>query len=330
MSAPVRAAKPPFFVASPGGHLDLLTALAGQALDGEEPVWVTARTAGGRAMRRERRRVILLPDIERRPLWAVPNALAALWVVLRDRPRVVVSSGAGLTVPFCVLARIAGARLVFVETMARVSAPSMSARLLAPLADAVIVQWRELTRALPKATVCRPVLLERIRTGPPPPGAGTFVAVGTHPVPYRRLLDMVAAAAAGGVLPAPVVAQTGAADWRAPGVETIPWLPRAELERRVAAAQVVVCHGGAGIVSSALAAGRRPLVLPREAARGEHFDDHQRELVAKLADWRLLVQLRDTIGRDDVAAAGAPLGVPEELSAAASAAEMLRAALARQ
>ena len=47
-------------------------------------------------------------------------------VVATRRPRTVVTSGAGVVAPFCLFARLAGARLVFVETMARVTSPSLT------------------------------------------------------------------------------------------------------------------------------------------------------------------------------------------------------------
>jgi UDP-N-acetylglucosamine--N-acetylmuramyl-(pentapeptide) pyrophosphoryl-undecaprenol N-acetylglucosamine transferase len=316
------------FAASAGGHLDLLLRLQREAFPGAEPVWVTSRTARGAKLAEDRPRVRLLPEFGRSPLRMLANLRAALRIVIRERPRMVVTSGAGVVAPLCALARLSGARLVFVETMARVKGPSRTARLLSPLADTVIVQWPELRAALPRATVCRPTLLEDVARVPQRPGRGTFVAVGTHGEPYDRLLSMVERAADAGVLPRPIVAQTGAAEWRPPGVEGGRWMSRGEVEAGVRDAEVVVCHGGAGILSSALAAGRRPLVLPRRAALGEHVDDHQEELAGKLAERRLAVVLDAAITPADVERARAPIGDAAEPGAQPSAAAVLRGALA--
>ena len=64
--------------AGAGGHLDLLTSLAPQVLDGEAPVWVTSKTARGEALARERERVVLLPPYGRNPLRPLVNAAASL------------------------------------------------------------------------------------------------------------------------------------------------------------------------------------------------------------------------------------------------------------
>jgi UDP-N-acetylglucosamine--N-acetylmuramyl-(pentapeptide) pyrophosphoryl-undecaprenol N-acetylglucosamine transferase len=316
------------FAASAGGHLDLLLRLQHEAVPGAEPVWVTSRTARGAKLAEDRPRVRLLPEFGRSPLRVLANLRAALRIVIRERPRLVVTSGAGVVAPFCALARLGGARLVFVETMARVRGPSMTARLLTPLADTVIVQWPELREALPRATVCRPTLLDDIARVPHRPGLGTFVAVGTHGEPYERLLSMVERAAGAGVLPRPIVAQTGAADWQPPGVDGRRWMSRGDVEKAVREAEVVVCHGGAGILSSALAAGRRPLVLPRRARLGEHVDDHQEELAGKLAERRLAVVLGDAITPADVERAREPIGDAADAGPQPSAAAVLREALA--
>jgi UDP-N-acetylglucosamine--N-acetylmuramyl-(pentapeptide) pyrophosphoryl-undecaprenol N-acetylglucosamine transferase len=316
------------FAASAGGHLDLLLRLQHEAIPGDEPVWVTSRTARGARLAEDRLHVRTLPEFGRSPLGLLANLRAALRIVIRERPRLVVTSGAGVVAPFCVLARLAGARLVFVETMARVRGPSRTARLLSPLADTVIVQWPELREALPRATVCRPTLLEHIARAPQRPGRGTFVAVGTHGEPYHRLLRMVERAADAGVLPRPIVAQTGAAEWRAPGVESRRWMSRGEVEQSLRDAEVVVCHGGAGILSSALSAGRRPLVAPRRARLGEHIDDHQEQLAGKLAERRLAVVLDDAITPADVERAREPIGDAADAGTQPSAAAVLRAAIA--
>jgi UDP-N-acetylglucosamine:LPS N-acetylglucosamine transferase len=326
--AAVSAAKPPFFAASAGGHLDLLRVLAPQVLGATEPVWVTSQTPRGEALRATASHVELLPEFGRSPLRAPANVYAAARLVRKHRPRLVVTSGAGVVAPFCLLARLAGARLIYVETMARVSSPSKTARLLSRFATRVVVQWPELAPALPRAVVCRPTLLENVPDGAGQnDGSGTFVAVGTHAQPYDRLLGIVTRGIDEGLLPEPVRAQVGPARWNAPGAQTSPHLSRDELEAAVRSASVVVCHGGAGIMSSALAAGRRPIVVPRRAALGEHVDDHQYQLTRKLADWGLAVVVEDRLSAADVEAARAPVRVPPELTEPPTAAEVLRGEL---
>ncbi len=58
-------------------------------------------------------------------------------------------------------------------------------------------------------------------------------------------------------------------------VESRELIPHAELRAMFAAATVVVCHGGPSTVMDARAAGRLPIVVPRNPELSEHVDGHQ-------------------------------------------------------
>lgn len=79
------------------------------------------------------------------------NAALACRLLVRLRPRAVVSTGAGVAVPFCYLARLTGARVVFIESFSRVTEPSLTARLVHPVAHRFFVQWPSLVERFRKA-----------------------------------------------------------------------------------------------------------------------------------------------------------------------------------
>lgn len=81
------------------------------------------------------------------------NAFQAVRYFFRLNPTVVISTGAGMTLPFFILARIFGATCIFVETGARVSTPSMTGRLLYPFSHLFIVQNAELLKFYKRAVV---------------------------------------------------------------------------------------------------------------------------------------------------------------------------------
>jgi UDP-N-acetylglucosamine:LPS N-acetylglucosamine transferase len=80
----------------------------------------------------------------------VPNFVrnfVLAWRTVRGRnPDVILSTGAALAVPFFIVGKMHGCRLVFVESLTRVRGLSLSGRLVYPLADAVFVQWPEAAR----------------------------------------------------------------------------------------------------------------------------------------------------------------------------------------
>ena len=80
----------------------------------------------------------------------VRNSLLALRLLHELQPRVIITTGAAVAVPFAWVGRLYGIRVVYVESLARTRRPSLSCRLVAPVADRVYVQWPELLGALPQ------------------------------------------------------------------------------------------------------------------------------------------------------------------------------------
>jgi UDP-N-acetylglucosamine:LPS N-acetylglucosamine transferase len=65
----------------------------------------------------------------------------------------VVSTGAGVAVPFFYMARVLGIRTVYLEVIDRITTRTLTGRLVYPIVDAFAVQWPEQTRLYPGATV---------------------------------------------------------------------------------------------------------------------------------------------------------------------------------
>lgn len=278
---------------SHGGHMELLAAVE-PAYAARSHAFVTPPSVQARALRERGVRVVEVANPRRSPLALARTVAQSLRAARALRPRVVVSAGAGAAVPFCLAAKLLGARLVFVETMARVRDGSLSGRLLYPFADRFIVQWPELRDVYPRAEVCRPALLEPRPRAAGQRGRGTFVAAGTHGQPFDRLLRLADEAVARGLLPRPLVAQAGAAAYRPRTFQAVATLAPGEVERAVRGSEVVLCHGGSGLVSLAVRSGKTPLVLPRRREHGEHVDDHQVTSAAKLADVGVAISLERT------------------------------------
>jgi UDP-N-acetylglucosamine transferase subunit ALG13 len=191
-----------------------------------------------------------------------------------------------------------------------VTGPSASGLVTARLAGRTLVQWPEMAAVYPRARVCRPLLLEDVGAPLDPGAQGTLLIVGTHTAPFDRLVALFAQAVRDGVLPGPVLAQVGPSQVPIPDAEVHEFLPPAAMADAIARARIVVSHGGAGSLSAALRTGHRPLVLGRAKAHGEHFDDHQQQLMAKLASSDLVVALDGRLEARHVADALRPLPRP--------------------
>jgi beta-1,4-N-acetylglucosaminyltransferase len=146
-------------VCSTGGHLLQLVALR-ESWEGHSHLWVTFDKSDARSLlARERVHYAYGPTNRN-----VKNLFRNLWLawrlVRRTRPRAIVTTGAGVAVPFAWIGRALGARVVYVESFTRIEAPSLSCRLIAPVADRIYAQWPELVQALPRARYVGNVFLD--------------------------------------------------------------------------------------------------------------------------------------------------------------------------
>jgi UDP-N-acetylglucosamine transferase subunit ALG13 len=107
-----------------------------------------------------------------------------------------------------------------------------------------------------------------------------FVTVGTDHHPFDRMVEWIEGWLSGrGAIDCFI--QYG--DSRRPSIAGGQALiSHEEMDRRIASADVIVCHGGPGTIVDCLRSGRKPIVLPRRHALGEHVDDHQRRFARRL------------------------------------------------
>lgn len=79
------------------------------------------------------------------------NLVEAWRILRRKRPDVILSTGAGPAVPFALLGKLLGMKVIFVETLTRVRAPSLTGRIMYWLADDFFYQWEPLAKYFPRA-----------------------------------------------------------------------------------------------------------------------------------------------------------------------------------
>jgi hypothetical protein len=127
-------------VASSGGHLLQLVHLS-SGLPELDWRWVAFDTPDARHLLAGRDVVYAHHPTNRNIRNLVRNTFLAWRTVRRVRPLVAISTGAGVAVPFLWIARIFGARVIYVESFARTNGVSLSGRLVRPIAHRLFVQW---------------------------------------------------------------------------------------------------------------------------------------------------------------------------------------------
>ncbi|MGB4747033.1 MAG: glycosyltransferase [Candidatus Microthrix parvicella] len=293
-------------VTSSGGHLSHLLELSGfwqrhrrvwvsfdlpdvvSRLRGEEVVWAHHPTARN------------LPNLAR-------NLVMAWRELRRRRPDLIVSTGAGVAVPFFWLGRLMGIKTAYLEVYDRIDSTTMTGRLVRRVSDAVLVQWPEQGSLYPNAQVMGTIWPDApiVAVNPRGPnGAEDDVAMrraGSHPAlvvvtvgtdshRFGRLVTWAGRWADDHADDAQVVIQRGTA----PHPGGVAYCPEAldidELLELMSRADAVVCAAGPGTVMDALRAGVKPLVVPRNDEMGEHVDGHQ------VAFAKVLVERGVTLG----------------------------------
>lgn len=140
------------FAASTGGHFEQLMMLS-PLMDKYDSFIVTENTdyrlsAGDR-------RIYYITQVNRKerglPLKMLKISFQSLKILIREKPDVVITTGVLAMIPICLLAKLLGKKLIYIESFAKVSTPTQSGKLLYRFADQFYVQWESMLDVYPNA-----------------------------------------------------------------------------------------------------------------------------------------------------------------------------------
>lgn len=139
-------------VCSHGGHLrELLDATAGVLA---EKYFVSHKTAHTEEILEKFPRYFIIDP--HKSFWKfLLNVLQSLKHVLKERPDLVISTGAGIAIPTILFCRFfLKSKIIFIESAANVINPSRTGKFLYKHADLFLIQWSSLQPSYPKAVYC--------------------------------------------------------------------------------------------------------------------------------------------------------------------------------
>ena len=168
-----------------------------------------------------------------------------------------------------------GVKVFYIESVTRIEGPSLTCRLV---------------RRSPTASTCSGPSCSRVR------GSIYVGSVFPHDLRHRRLEQSPSTASCGrstGCREEDLVVQHGASAVRPRHAECVDFLDYDEFVGPHRQARVVVTHAGVGSVMTALAHGRRPLVVPRRVDFGEAVDDHQLTFARRADELGLVTLVED-------------------------------------
>ncbi|MFV0557793.1 MAG: PssD/Cps14F family polysaccharide biosynthesis glycosyltransferase [Enterococcus sp.] len=137
-------------VGSSGGHLTHLYLLK-PFWEKEERFWVTFEKADAKSILKDEKLYPCAYPTNRNLKNLIKNTYLAFKVLKKERPDVIISSGAAVAVPFFYLGKVFGAKTVYIEVFDRIDAPTMTGKLVYPVTDQFVVQWEEMRKVYPKA-----------------------------------------------------------------------------------------------------------------------------------------------------------------------------------
>ncbi|AKO94733.1 MULTISPECIES: PssD/Cps14F family polysaccharide biosynthesis glycosyltransferase [Priestia] len=142
------------FIASVGGHLTQLLQLKPLFQKYDYHI-ITERSVITEALQKEYKMSFLVYGARNylfRYLFKFTyNCFKSLYLFLREKPDVIVTTGAHTAVPMCYIAKLFGKKVIFIESFAKTTTPTISGRLVYPIADLFIVQWETMKVHYPKA-----------------------------------------------------------------------------------------------------------------------------------------------------------------------------------
>lgn len=137
-------------VGSSGGHLTHLYMLK-PFWKNKERFWVTFDKEDANSLLENEKMYPCFFPTNRNIKNLIRNTFLAVKILKKERPDLIISTGAAVSVPFFYIGKIFGAKLIYIEVFDRIDKPTVSGRLVYPIADRFIVQWEEQKKVYKKA-----------------------------------------------------------------------------------------------------------------------------------------------------------------------------------
>lgn len=142
------------FISSTGGHLSEMMQLKSMFKNYDYHI-ITEKTKSNLKLKQEHKgRVNYLiygtkDHILSYPFKLLFNCFKSLFFYLQIHPDYIITTGAHTAGPMCLIGKIFGSRIIYIETFANISTKTITGRMLYPVADQFIVQWKSMKKNYP-------------------------------------------------------------------------------------------------------------------------------------------------------------------------------------
>lgn len=140
------------FAASSGGHYEQLMMLK-PLMEKNDSFVLTEKTQYAAEVAGER--TYYLKQVNRKEktflIRMLQNFFLTLGIYLKERPNIVICTGVLAMIPMCLLVKLFGGKLIYLESFAKVTTPTETGKFLYRFADQFYVQWEPMKKVYPKA-----------------------------------------------------------------------------------------------------------------------------------------------------------------------------------
>ena len=140
------------FAASSGGHYEQLLMLK-PLMEKYESFVITEQTIYKTGIKGEK--IYYMKQVNRKEvafiLRMIVNIYRSFKIYLKEKPDVVICTGVLAMIPICMIAKLFGKKLIYIESFAKVTSATQSGKLLYKFADQFYVQWQQMLEIYPKA-----------------------------------------------------------------------------------------------------------------------------------------------------------------------------------
>lgn len=145
------------FIGSSGGHLTHLYLLE-DFWKNHDRFWVTFEKEDAISLLKNERKYWCFYPTNRNIINLIRNTFLSIRVLFKERPDILISSGAAPAIPFFYIGKLMGIKLVYIEVYDRIDNPTVTGRLVYPICDKFILQWEEQMNFYPKGKVLGGIL----------------------------------------------------------------------------------------------------------------------------------------------------------------------------
>ena len=140
------------FITSSGGHLTHLIQLKEWWKD-KDRFWVTFEKEDSKSILKDEKKYWCYFPTNRNIKNLIKNTFLSIKILLKEKPDLIVSTGAAPAIPFFYLGKLLGAKVVYIEVYDRIEKPTITGKVVYPISDLFILQWEEQKKFYPKGKV---------------------------------------------------------------------------------------------------------------------------------------------------------------------------------